>query len=237
MQKLPQSEIPDKVISLTCDPLPVEGNLGVCWYTEQDTLKFQSHLDYRPDTRRGVLASVATVFEPLILLSAFTLVARIKLLYICRKVKGLDDGLGTDEKTRWHTWKRAFIDKDSLWVPRQILFPSDSGEVLAQLHLFGDASEVGYDVAAYVSCEINENRWVCNLLLAKSRVAPIKKVTVPRLELTAAVLARRLYRMIESQINAKFEKVMFRTDSVLVLRYIRNTSARFVTFVAHRVQE
>ena len=113
-------------------------------------------------------------------------------------------------------------------MPRQILFPSDSGEMRAQLHLFSDASEVGYGAAAYVRCEINEDRWVCNLLVAKSRMAPIKKVTVPRLELTATLLASRLYRMIESQINVKFEKVMFWTDSVLVLWYIRNTSARFI---------
>ena len=122
-------------------------------------------------------------------------------------------------------------------MPRQILIPSDSGEVRAQLHLFSDASEVGYGTTAYVRCEINENRWVCNSLVAKSRVAPIKKVTVPRLQLTAAVLASRLFRMIDSQINVKFEKVIFWTDSVLVLRYIRNTSARFFTFVANRVQE
>ena len=191
-EKLPKSEISDKVISLTCDLWPVERTLGVCWDTGQDTLKFQSQLDYRPDTRRGLSASVATVFDPLGRLSPFTLVARIILQHVCRKAKGWDEELQTDGKSRWHTWKRAFSDIESLSVPRQIVFPSDSGEVRAHLHLFSDASKVGYGAAAYVRCEINENRWVCNLLVAKSRVAPIEKVTVPRLELTAAVLASRI---------------------------------------------
>ena len=60
---------------------------------------------------------------------------------------------------------------------------------------------------------------------------------MPRLELIAAVAASGLCRMIESQINEKFGKVMFWNDSMLVLRYIRNNSARFVTFVANRVHE
>ena len=72
LEKLPKSEILDKMISLKCGPLPVERTLGVCWDTEQDSLKFQSQLNSRPDTRRGVLARVATVFHPLGQLSLFT---------------------------------------------------------------------------------------------------------------------------------------------------------------------
>ena len=59
-------------------------------------------------------------------------------------------------------------------MPRQILFPSDSGEVPTQLQLFSDASEIRYGVAAYVRGEVNDNRWVCKLLVAKSRISPVK---------------------------------------------------------------
>ena len=71
LEKLPKFEISDKEVSLKNDPFPVEKTLGVCWDTEQDILRFQFQLDYRPDTRSGALASVAIVFEPLGLLPPF----------------------------------------------------------------------------------------------------------------------------------------------------------------------
>ena len=76
LEKSTKSGILYKVVSLACDPLPVVRTLGVCRDTEQDILGLQSHLDYKPDTKFGVLASVATVFDPLGLLSPSTLVAR-----------------------------------------------------------------------------------------------------------------------------------------------------------------
>ena len=103
LEKLPKPKISDKVVSLTREPLPVGRTPGVCWDTEQDTLRFQNQLDNRPDTKRGVLVSVATVLDPLELLSPFTLVAKILLQDICRKVNGWDEELSADDKIRWHS--------------------------------------------------------------------------------------------------------------------------------------
>ncbi|XP_074611044.1 uncharacterized protein LOC141865611 [Acropora palmata] len=71
--------------------------------------------------------------------------------------------------------------------------------------------------------------------MAKSRLAPLKAITIPRLELSAAVLAVRLDRMIRQEIRLPIKSLTFWTDSTCVLRYIRNKEKRFQTFVANRV--
>ena len=71
--------------------------------------------------------------------------------------------------------------------------------------------------------------------MAKSSLAPLKAITIPRLELSAAVLAVRLDRMIRQEITLPIKSSTFWTDSTCALRYIRNKEKMFQTFVANRV--
>ncbi|KER30449.1 hypothetical protein T265_13163, partial [Opisthorchis viverrini] len=95
------------------------------------------------------------------------------------------------------------------------------------LHIFSDASEVGYGAVAYLRCE-SLRQVDCSLLMGKARVAPLKSVTIPRLELQAAVLAVRLMRHLVKQLEVRFDNIYFWTDSMIV------TSLRFKTSVANR---
>jgi hypothetical protein len=74
-----------------------------------------------------------------------------------------------------------------------------------------------------------------SLVMGKARVAPLKTVTVPRLELTAATLAVKVDKQIREELDIPIDRVIFWTDSTIVLRYIANTSKRFQTFVANRL--
>ena len=71
--------------------------------------------------------------------------------------------------------------------------------------------------------------------MAKSRVAPLKTVTVPRMELTAAVVSVKLHKFITEQLDLPINKTVIWTDSTIVLQYIRNEARRFQTFVANRL--
>ena len=75
----------------------------------------------------------------------------------------------------------------------------------------------------------------CSLVMGKSRLAPIKQISIPRLELSGAVVACRLYRLLSDELELKLDQVTFFTDSMIVLGYIKNVSRRFKTFVGNSV--
>ena len=102
------------------------------------------------------------------------------------------------------------------------------------MHAFSDASDEGYGIAIYTHVEDSSGRVFCNLLMGKSRVAPLKKVTIPRMELTAASLSVKFVTLITSAMELLFD-VHYWTDSTSVLRYIANKTTRFHIFVANRV--
>ena len=73
--------------------------------------------------------------------------------------------------------------------------------------------------------------------MGKSRVAPLKRVTVPRLELVAAILSAKLCNVIQNEMDFSFSCVCLWTDASVVLHYILNSSSRFETFVANRIEQ
>lgn len=106
----------------------------------------------------------------------------------------------------------------------------------AQLHHFADVSQRGYGTVSYIRmtlCHINHIH-VTNLL-GKDRVTPLKVITIPRLELSAAVLAAKVEAMVKAELSIQLQESMFWTNSTSVLKYINNADRRFHTFVANRV--
>ena len=85
--------------------------------------------------------------------------------------------------------------------------------------------------------EIGEKSYDVRFVAAKSRVAPLKELSIPRLELQAAVLAARLYKSIQSESRIPLERVIFFTDSKIVFIWIRSQSRAFKPFVSIRVGE
>ena len=125
---------------------------------------------------------------------------------------------------------------ERILVPRCVK-PIDFGEVKSrQVHMFSDASFVGYGSVAYLRPCDNENRIHCSFLMGKARLAPIKAVTIPRLELTAATVSVRLGEILKKELDEIFDIVQYHTDSVTVLRYISKDQKRFQVCVANRVQ-
>ena len=76
-----------------------------------------------------------------------------------------------------------------------------------------------------------------SLVIAKSRVAPIKYTSIPRLELAAAVLSTKMSAIIRKELQYEDLVEYYWTDSQVVLGYLRNTHKRFKVFVANRVQQ
>ena len=106
----------------------------------------------------------------------------------------------------------------------------------AELHHFSDASSSAYGECSYLKL-IHENGEVtCSLVMAKCRVAPLKPVSIPRLELTAAVVACKVSKLLNKELKMDDLHNYFWSDSQIVLGYIKNESKRFHVYVANRIQ-
>ena len=105
------------------------------------------------------------------------------------------------------------------------------------LCVFSDTSEDAFGACANARWQLSTGGFSAQFIAAKSRVAPLKKLTIPRLELQGAVLASRLGKTILKESRLNFEKSVFLLDSQIVLAWIRSETRRFKPFVSVRVGE
>ena len=132
-------------------------------------------------------------------------------------------------------WKHDLPKLSQLAVKRCIK-PADLGKLkFAVLHYFADASQFAFGAVSYLRMVDSTDNAYCSFLMGKSRLAHIKPMTVPRLELSAAVLAVQLDETLKSELEIPLHQSVFWMDSTTVLQYIRNESARFQTFVSKRL--
>ena len=158
--------------------------------------------------------------------------AKLILQHLCRLGLGWDEPIPNDCVDAWNTWFTELPQIRCLQINRCFLGPVSFENV--QLHFFADASERAYGVVAYLRVDYI-GKVLCNFLIGKSRLAPIKSTSIPRLELEAATLAAKLNKMMLSELNKPKWKTFLWTDSMTVLYMINNSSKRFPTFVANRL--
>lgn len=176
-----------------------------------------------PCTRCGVLS---IVYDPLGFLAPFTFTAKFLLQELCRTRCGWDDPLPSNLQSQWSLWLEELGRIADFKVDR-CLNPTGLDQLTnIQLHHFADASTLGYGTVTYLRMETNKDVHV-SFLLSKSRVAPLKHVTIPRLELTAALLAARVDKMLRAEIQFPLLNSVFWTDSTSVLKYINNEENAF----------
>ncbi|MCG8069350.1 MAG: hypothetical protein JAY84_15975 [Candidatus Thiodiazotropha taylori] len=236
LRAIPESDRAPSVISLgPCDALPCDRALGINWDVNEDKIRFVVKIADRPLTRRGILSIVSSIFDPLGLVSPITLRAKIIVQQLCRKKLGWDDEIPQLQQTEWQAWLGTLPHLQDISVDR-CFKPQGFGNIQnTQLHFFSDGSELGYGASAYVRLVDVHGNIACSLVIGKSRLAPIKQVSIPRLELSGAVVACRLYRLLSDELEIKPDQVTFWTDSMIVLGYIKNVSRRFKTFVGNRL--
>lgn len=128
------------------------------------------------------------------------------------------------------------LPKLEQFTVERCLRPKNFGRIVSsQLHNFSDASGEGYGAVTYLRVVNEAGNVHCAFLMGKSRQTPQKSVTIPRLELSAAVVATRLNKMMQHELDVALEEEFFWTDSTCVLSYITNKEKRFQTFVANRI--
>lgn len=209
--------------------------LGIQWCIESDSFQFEIVLNDRPLTRRGVLSTLNSVYDSLGLISPFILVGKQILQEMCRNQIDWDSPIPDTLSTRWEKWRIDLQQFQNLHVEvARCLKPKDFGKVItAELHHFSDASTMGYGQCSYIRLSDDQDNIHCLLVMAKSRVTPLKSITIPRLELTAAVVSVRMNLLLRNELEYTNMTESFWTDSSVVLGYIANNSRRVHVFVAN----
>ncbi|XP_050417786.2 uncharacterized protein LOC126831152, partial [Patella vulgata] len=211
-----------KELNLDCELLPVEHALGIRWVVESDVLKFSVKLDKLSVTRRGILSAASSIYDPLGLVSPFVLPAKLLLQSLCQQNLNWDDVIPETDLHTWHQFLNNLSGLENFKIPRSYK-PANFGKIVSsQIHTFSDASNIGYGAVTYIRLVNEDCKIHCALMFSKSRVAPLKKLTVPRLELTAATVAVRLTNMLVKELEIQIDNMFYWTDSMSVLEYIRN---------------
>ncbi len=214
--------------------LPNEKALGMLWRIQTDTFSFDVQVPDNPGTKRGVLSTLSSLYDPLGLVSPFILRARQIFQQLCRLKLDWDDPLPTELEDPWGRWLADLPKLKVLAVPRCVK-PKGTQIVSAQLHHFSDASELAYGAASYLRLVCSDGSIQVHLMMAKSRLAPLKGSTIPRLELAGALEAVRLDKILQEELDIELQPAEFWTDSTIVLWYLNHTEKRFQTYVANRV--
>ena len=217
-------------------PLPIERALGVQWCVENDAFQFRITLQDRPLTRRGILGTISSIYDPLGLASPFLLHGRKILQRIHKESCSWDDKVSDESRLAWTKWRDELPRLEELKVDR-CYKPKGFKPVSASLHSFSDASDYGYGQASYLRQVDAEEKVCVSLVMGKSRVVPTKETTTPRLELTAGLVSAKVAAMLKEELDITNLSTMFWTDSTIVLGYIQNVTKRFRTYVANRVRK
>ena len=214
---------------------PVQQALGLSWNIQDDTLLLTGDLPDKPVTRRGILSTVSSLYDPLGLVSPFTLQGKQILKRLCCEGGGWDEPVHEHEDC-WLDWKADLATLSNLAVPRCYV-PSSCLVECYELHNFSDASLEGLGACSYLRMKTTDGQLYSSLVLGKARVTPKRVATVPRLELAAALLSTKTSQFLKQELNIPNLREYFWCDSKVVLGYIRNEDKRFHVFVANRVQQ
>ena len=215
--------------------LPYERALGLQWDTEHDSFTFKIEPKEKPETRRGILSVTSSLYDPLGLVAPVTIVPKMIQQDLCRLKLKWDDEVPAEAAERWKSWLSELPALMEVHVSRCYKPPGLLAEHTVELHHFCDASETAYGAVSYVKMYDDHGNVQVTLVVGKARVAPIQPVTIPRLELSAAVVAVRLHEQVIAELEYDIKQVYFWTDSMSTVKYIRNKTSRFKRFVANRL--
>ncbi|XP_033212329.1 uncharacterized protein LOC117169929 [Belonocnema kinseyi] len=197
-------------IHMSLDPDSAIKTLGLRWDCRRDTMCYSIDLSNSRSkpTKRTILSQMSKLFDPLGLLGPVILKAKLMVQFL---------------------WKLGVS-----WDDRPILV---ADYVKAELHGFCDASEEAYGACVYILSVDSHHSKNISLVCSKSRVAPIKPLTLPRFELCAALLLARLINTVRNALYVNFERIVLWSDSTIALSWINSEPRKLKTFVCNRVTE
>ncbi|XP_061923831.1 uncharacterized protein LOC133663402 isoform X2 [Entelurus aequoreus] len=183
-----------------------------------------------------VLSTVNSVFDPLGFLSPVIIQGRLLLRELSLHTTEWDSALPEDMRGKWIEWQQSLQCLSNLQMPRTYSNIPLSQAKCVELCIFSDASMKAICAVAYIKVTAADGTTEVGFVLGKARLTPQPELTVPRLELCAAVMSVEMAEVISDDIDHQIDKIGFYTDSKVILGYINNQSRRFYVYVNNRVR-
>jgi len=212
--------------------------LGMRWNAKSDTLTFANQ-EYDPEdesqlqaTKREILSQSSSIYDPLGLLGPVTIRAKLLIQNLWKDKYDWDEVLPSNLTKTWIDIRNDIQDVTTQTRVARHYFTDMSEEeqnLESTLHVFVDASQRAYGASTYI-CKGTHS----TIVMAKNRVAPLKGITLPKLELMAAVIGTRIATQLIR--NLEINRVIFWSDSQIVLHWISSTKQKG-KFVQNRVSE
>lgn len=221
---------------MVLDPTETIKTLGLSWNPSTDSLFYMINVarTNKSNTKRSILSQTSKLFDPLGLLGPVIIIAKILIQDIWKTKLEWDAPVPVEIQNKWLNFQNDITHLNKLKIPRCVTIP-DTSEI--QIHGFADASEKGYGACLYLRSSNTKGEHYTTLICSKSRVAPLKKITLPRLELCAATLLAHLFDTVIKSLRIQVSKVFFWSDSTIVINWVKTPPHILKTFVANRVAE
>lgn len=212
--------------------------LGLLWQPATDNFLFSVE-DWCPPprmTKRSLLSDINSVFDPVGLISPVLIKGKIFIQQLWALKINWDEVLSEDLQSRWTKFYSSLRQLNQVAIPRRVIV-EDTLNI--KLHVFSDASQEAYGACAYICSQTSSGNSEARLYMSKSRVAPIKSTTIPRLELNGALLAAELARDICEElkllnIEVAHHSVFLWSDSSIVIAWIKS-KCNFQPYVSNRI--
>lgn len=208
--------------------------LGLVWESRSDTF----HFTIEPSsitkfTKRTIASDIARLYDPLGLISPVLIQAKLILQELWLLKVSWDETLSPELQGRWEEFHQQLIELNQLSITRWLGTTRADNSI--QIHGFSDASLLAMAAAVYIRSSVSEKEFVVRLMCSKTRVAPLKRLTIPRLELTAALLLAKLVARVLKTLDISNAPVFLWTDSSVALTWITSHPSRWKEFVRNRV--
>lgn len=212
--------------------------LGIYWHPSTDQFFFKidnlTSTEKKVLTKRCILSDIAKIFDPIGWLAPVVVTAKIMMQQLWKLELGWDHLLPEEIERSWIHYKSQLKQIESIRIPRCIK-PSPTSDCQLALLGFSDASEKAYSAVVYLASYSSFSPPSIAIVTSKTRVAPVKTVSLPRLELCAAELLAKLMEKVQQALHLRYQHISGWTDSTTTYDWIQGSPSRWHRFVANRV--
>ncbi|XP_072377915.1 uncharacterized protein [Diabrotica undecimpunctata] len=235
---------PSVLLNIPCCDIPNEilnfgehescKTLGVQFNSNKDILNFKiSSIPHDNSiTKRKILSIISQIWDPLGLLSPVIVLSKLIIQKLWTFKLNWDEKVPHDIYIKWTQFYNQLSQLNQLEIPRHVL---GSNHSILDIHCFCDASQDAYASCIYFRSIDASGNYQSHLICSKSKVAPLKRLTIPRLELCAALLGAQLTAQVVNASSPSVPIQYYWSDSQIVVCWIKKDANQLQQFVGNRV--